>query len=100
MNEFREAGDPAAVTSAQLLTAVLERAPRLLAELAEALGVPAEDLERAAAVLEDHGLVAWDAQRAGLRPGPAILHFARSGAGLEDLVELAQPSLRRLAQES
>ncbi len=52
------------------------------------------------AALERHELVAWDAGATGLRPGPAALRFARSGVGREDLVELAQPSMRRLADES
>jgi DNA-binding IclR family transcriptional regulator len=59
-------------------------------------------IEAAALVagLERHELVAWDAGRSGLRAGSAALRFARSGAGREDLVELAQPSMRRLSEES
>ena len=49
---------------------------------------------------ERHGLLAWDVHRVDLRPGPAALRFARSGVGRADLVELAQPSMLRLAQES
>jgi DNA-binding IclR family transcriptional regulator len=92
--------DPAARQTAHLLAAVLERAPRTLTELAEIVGVPAAELGPLVAALEEHDLVGWDSDRAGLRAGTAALRFARSGVGREDLVELAQPSMRRLAQES
>jgi IclR family transcriptional regulator, acetate operon repressor len=92
--------DPAAERAAQVLAAVFERSPRTLTELAETVGLPAVDVAPLVAGLERHKLVAWDVERAGLRPGTAALRFARSGVGREDLVELAQPSLRRLAEES
>jgi IclR family transcriptional regulator, acetate operon repressor len=91
---------PAADQVAALLTVVLERSPRTLTELAEEVGLVAVDVPPLVAALERHQLVAWDADRTGVRPGPAALRFARSGVGREDLAELAQPSLRRLAQES
>jgi IclR family acetate operon transcriptional repressor len=93
-------GLPAADQLARALALVLERAPRTLTELADAVGLPAAELEPLLGALERHGLLAWDLQRAGLRPGAAALRFARSGVGGPDLVELAQPSLRRLADES
>jgi DNA-binding IclR family transcriptional regulator len=71
-----------------------------LTELAEVIGVPALDVAPLVAALEQHDLLAWDTDRSGLRPGTAALRFARSGVGREDLVELAQPSMRRLAEES
>jgi DNA-binding IclR family transcriptional regulator len=92
--------DLAAERAARLLALVLERSPRTLTELADALAVAATDLAPIVAALERSELVAWDAERSGLGPGSAELHFARSGAGREDLVELAQPSMHRLAQES
>jgi IclR family transcriptional regulator, acetate operon repressor len=92
--------DPSADRTAQLLAAVLERSPRRLTELAEVVNVPAVELGPLVSALEQHELLAWDSGRTGLRPGPAALRFARSGIGREDLVELAQPSMRRLADES
>lgn len=94
------ASDPAAARAAHLLALVLERSPRTLTELAEAIDVPPPDTEPLVAALEGRGLVAWNGERTGLRPGPAALRFARSGVGREDLVELAGPSMRRLADES
>jgi IclR family transcriptional regulator, acetate operon repressor len=86
--------EPAGVDhAAHVLAAVFERSPRTLTELAELVGLSAVDAAPLVAALERYDLVAWDSDRAGLR-------FARSGVGREDLVELAQPSMRRLAQES
>ncbi len=90
----------AAALTAHLLAAVLERSPRTLTELADVVGVPAVDIAPLVAALEGHDLIAWDSDHSGLRPGTAALRFARSGVGRADLVELAQPSLRRLAEES
>ncbi|MGI8864808.1 MAG: IclR family transcriptional regulator, partial [Solirubrobacteraceae bacterium] len=92
--------DPSAELTAQLLAAVLERSPRRLTELAEVVNLPAVELEPLVSALEHHNLLAWDSGHPGLRPGPAALRFTRSGVGQEDLVELAQPSMRRLADES
>jgi IclR family acetate operon transcriptional repressor len=96
----RDAADPAAERAALILEAVLERAPRTLTELAEAAGVTAVEAAPLVAALERHGLVAWDAGHHGLRPGVTELRFARSGIGRDDIVELAQPSMKRLADES
>jgi DNA-binding IclR family transcriptional regulator len=96
----RAPADPAAERTARILGLVLERAPRTLTELAEAAGLTAVDAAPVVAALESHGLVAWDDEHAGLRPGVAALRFARSGVGRDDIVELAQPSMRRLADES
>lgn len=92
--------DPGAERAARLLAAVLHRSPRTLTELADVVGLPALDVAPLVAALELHDLVAWDGDRAGLRPGTAALRFARSGVGRADLVELAQPSMRRLAHET
>ena len=99
--ELPERPEPAGADhAAHLLAAVLERSPRTLTELADVVGVTAVDASPLVAALERYDLVAWDSDRAGLRPGTAALRFARSGVGREDLVELAQPSMRRLAEES
>jgi DNA-binding IclR family transcriptional regulator len=100
VTEFADAVDPVAGRTAHLLAAVLERSPRTLTELAEVVDIPAVELAPLLGGLERHQLVTWDAVHSGVRPGPAALRFARSGIGNEDLVELAQPSLRRLAEES
>ncbi len=94
------APDQTADRVAALLAEVLERSPRTLTELAESVGLAAVDVVALIAALERHALVAWDSDHTHLIPGSAELRFARSGVGREDLVELAQPSLRRLAQES
>jgi len=100
VSAFGDSVDPVAERTARLLGAVLERSPRTLSELAEEVGADALSIRPLLAGLERCELVAWDGQRAGARPGGAALRFARSGAGNEDLVELAGPSLRRLADES
>ncbi|HWF51006.1 MAG TPA: IclR family transcriptional regulator [Solirubrobacteraceae bacterium] len=90
--------DPSAERTAHVLAVALERSPRTITELAEVVGLTAVEVAPLVAGLERHHLLAWDAE--GVRPGTAALRFARSGVGREDLVELAQPSMRRLAEES
>jgi IclR family transcriptional regulator, acetate operon repressor len=90
----------AADQTARLLAAVLERSPRTLTELAEAVGVPAVELGPLVDALQRYDLISWDGSVGGVRPGTAALRFARSGVGRSDLVELAQPRMRRLADES
>jgi IclR family transcriptional regulator, acetate operon repressor len=97
---FGDTIDPVAAQTAAVLAAVLERSPRTVTELAEVTASDPLALGPLLAGLEANDLVAWDHARAGVRPGPAALRFARSGIGNEDLVELAAPSLRRLAEES
>src|SRR5581483_10468967 len=98
--EFADVADTTAARTAHVLSAVLERSPRTLTELADVVGLQAVELAPLLGGLERHKLIAWDPNRSGVRPGAAALAFARSGIGNEDLVELAQPSLRRLAEES
>jgi DNA-binding IclR family transcriptional regulator len=86
--------------TASVLASILERSPQTVTELADAVRVPAIELEPPLGALERHGLISWDGAHSAVRPGPAALRFARSGIGREDLVELAQPSMRRLAEES
>ena len=92
--------DPVAERAARLLALVLERSPRTVTGLADELGLSAPEVAPLAAALERNDLLAWDSERSGLSPGAAVLRFASSGAGREDLVELAQPAMRRLAEES
>jgi IclR family acetate operon transcriptional repressor len=96
----RAAADPVAERAARILALVLERSPRTLTELAEEAEMTAVDAAPLVTALEHHGLVAWDAEHSGLRPGVAELRFARSGVGREDIVELARDGMRRLADES
>ena len=100
MDQFGDTIDPGAERGARVLASVFERSPRTLTELADATGMEPLELRPLLSALDRHGLVSWDARRAGVRPGATALRFARSGIGNEDLVELAQPSLRRLAEES
>lgn len=78
----------AAERVAEVLALVLERSPR-----------PQDDLDgEATAILERHGLVSLTSGE--VRPGPRLLRFARSGHDRRDLVSLAEPPMRRLADES
>lgn len=86
--------------AAQLLVAVLGRSPRTIAELGDQLSLGADELNASLAVLAEHGLVAIDERAATVSPGRAALRFARSGKGRDDLMELAEPRLRRLAAET
>jgi IclR family transcriptional regulator, acetate operon repressor len=86
--------------AAHLLALVLERSPRNVTELADAAGLEPVEVSPLLSTLARHDLVSFDTEHSGVRPGTAALRFARSGVGREDLVELAQPSMRRLANES
>jgi DNA-binding IclR family transcriptional regulator len=93
-------GTQAIDRAAQLLVRVVESArPPSVCELAERAGLPKSTTSRLVAALERQGLVQRLGDRGRLRPGPVLLRFAsRDGAGT--LVELAEPSLRRLAEAS
>ncbi len=85
---------------ARLVTAVLERSPQSLEDLGRQADVGRDELMQLLGVLEGHALVALDPDQHSARPGPAALRFARSDLGVTDLVEVARPSMRRLAAES
>lgn len=93
-------GTQAIDRAAQLLVRVVESArPPSVGELAERAGLPKSTTSRLVAALERQGLVQRLGDRGRLRPGPVLLRFAsRDGAGT--LVDLAGPSLRRLAEAS
>jgi IclR family acetate operon transcriptional repressor len=78
--------------TAQVLALVLERSPRTMAELGGD--------EAAVDALVRHGLLEWDAGRAAVRPGPVVTRYARSGQDRQNLAALAEPAMRRLADES
>jgi IclR family transcriptional regulator, acetate operon repressor len=79
---------------------VLERAPRAPADLVAETEASEGDVRIALEALERHGLVEWDDARTAVRPGPAELRYARSRSDERDLAALAEPAMRRLAEES
>jgi len=93
-------GTQAIERAAQLLVRVVEapRAPSV-GELATRAGLPKSTTSRLLSALERQGLVQRLGDRGRVRPGPVLLRFA-SRDGSPTLVELAQPSLRRLAEAS
>jgi IclR family acetate operon transcriptional repressor len=94
-----ETGTQAIDRAAELLVGVVESPrPVTVGELSARSGLPKSTTSRLVGALERRGLV----QRSGdrrLRPGPVLLRYASRDAS-QALVALAQPSLRRLADES
>jgi DNA-binding IclR family transcriptional regulator len=95
--ELRTWGDERA---GALVAAVLTRSPRTIAELGAELSLSEDELGASLAVLSEHQLIAVDERSGTVSPGRVALRFARSGKGRDDLIELAQPRLRRLADET
>ena len=86
--------------AAQLLVRVVESAePPSVGELAERSGLPKSTTSRLVAALERQGLVQRIEDRGRLRPGPVLLRYANRDPAAT-LVELAAPSLHRLAEAS
>jgi DNA-binding IclR family transcriptional regulator len=81
----------AADRTARLMALVLERSPRTMAEMIAASEASEADVRFALEALERHGLIEWD-------EGGTQLRFAY--APRVDLVEVAQPAMRRLADET
>ena len=93
-------GTQAIDRAAQLLVRVVESAePQTVGELAERSGLPKSTTSRLVAALERQGLVQRIEDRGRLRPGPVLLRYANRDTAAT-LVELAAPSLRRLADVS
>jgi IclR family transcriptional regulator, acetate operon repressor len=86
--------------AAQLLVRVVE-APRppSIGELAADEGLPKSTTSRLVSALERQGLIQRLGDRGRLRPGPVLIRFA-SRDGAATIVELSEPSLRRLAEAS
>lgn len=86
--------------AAQLLVRVVEsvEAPSI-GELSEGSGLPKSTTSRLVSALERQGLIQRLGDRGRLRPGPVLLRYASRDTS-QTLVELAQPSLRRLADAS
>ena len=96
----RRTGTQAIDRAAQLLVRVVEAPqPPSIGELSARAGLPKSTTSRLVGALERQGLVQRLGDRGRLRPGPVLLRYA-SRDGSQGLVELAQPSLRRLADES
>ncbi|HUZ99577.1 MAG TPA: IclR family transcriptional regulator [Gaiellaceae bacterium] len=93
-------GTQAIERAAQLLVRVVESDdPPSIGELSSDSGLPKSTTSRLVSALERQGLVQRLGERGRLRPGPVLLRYA-SRDGSQTLVELAQPSLRRLADAS
>jgi IclR family transcriptional regulator, acetate operon repressor len=99
--QTRPTGSQAIERAAQLLVLVLEQdRPTTLGELARLTDLPKSTTSRLVAALERNALVQRDSARGAIRPGPAVLRFAQRGVDDADLIELAHPVLRALADES
>ena len=93
-------GTQAIDRAAQLLVRVVEASqPPSIGELSERAGLPKSTTSRLVSALERQGLVQRLGDRGRLRPGPVLLRYASRDAS-QTLVELAAPSLRRLADAS
>jgi IclR family acetate operon transcriptional repressor len=93
-------GTQAIERAAHLLVRVVEAPqPPSIGELAADEGLPKSTTSRLVSALERQGLIQRLGDRGRLRPGPVLLRFA-SRDGAATIVELAQPSLRRLAEAS
>jgi IclR family acetate operon transcriptional repressor len=93
-------GTQAIERAAQLLVRVVEAAqPPSIGELSARAGLPKSTTSRLVGALERQGLVQRLGDRGRLRPGPVLLRYASRDVS-QTLVELAQPSLRRLADAS
>jgi IclR family transcriptional regulator, acetate operon repressor len=74
--------------------------PLAVGELADSTGLPKSTTSRLVSALERQGLLQRVGERGRLRPGPVLLRFAQRDVPEANLVELAGPALRRLAEES
>jgi len=93
-------GTQAIDRAAQLLVRVVEAAqPPSVGELAERAGLPKSTTSRLVSALERQGLVQRLGDRGRLTAGPVLLRYANRDVS-STLVELAAPSLRRLADAS
>src|SRR5437762_12123251 len=93
-------GTQAIDRAAQLLVRVVESVqPPSVGELAERAGLPKSTTSRLVGALERQGLVQRLGERGRLTAGPVLLRYANRDVS-STLVELAAPSLRRLADAS
>ena len=93
-------GTQAIDRAAALLVRVVEAAqPPTVGELAARAGLPKSTTSRLVSALERQGLVQRLGERGRLTAGPVLLRYANRDVSTT-LVELAAPSLRRLADAS
>jgi DNA-binding IclR family transcriptional regulator len=93
-------GTQAIDRAAQLLVRVVEAPqPPSVGELADRAGLPKSTTSRLVAALERQGLVQRLGERGRLTAGPVLLRYANRD-GSSTLVDLAAPSLHRLADAS
>jgi DNA-binding IclR family transcriptional regulator len=93
-------GTQAIDRAAALLVRVVESAqPPSVGELAQRAGLPKSTTSRLVSALERQGLVQRLGERGRLTAGPVLLRYANRDVS-STLVELAAPSLRRLADAS
>lgn len=93
-------GTQAIDRAAQLLVRVVESTqPPSVGELAERAGLPKSTTSRLVSALERQGLVQRLGDRGRVAAGPVLLRYAHRDVS-PTLVELAAPSLRRLADAS
>ena len=93
-------GTQAIDRAAQVLVRVVESAqPPSVGELAERAGLPKSTTSRLVSALERRGLVQRLGDRGRVTAGPVLLRYAHRDVS-PTLVELAAPSLRRLADAS
>jgi IclR family transcriptional regulator, acetate operon repressor len=93
-------GTQAIERAAQLLVRVVESSePPSIGELSERAGLPKSTTSRLVGALERSGLIQRLGERGRVRPGPVLLRYASRDAS-QTLVQLAAPSLRRLADAS
>ncbi len=94
-------GSQAVERAAQLLVCLVEGGRALtVGELATATGLHPATTSRLLAALERHGIVARDARRGRVRPGPVLLRLAVSDISNRRLVELAGPILDQIGDET
>jgi DNA-binding IclR family transcriptional regulator len=92
-------GTQAIDRAAELLVRVVESGTPLgVGELAERSGLPKSTTSRLVGALERQGLLQREGQRGRFRPGPVLLRFAHRADAT--LLQLAEPALERLANES
>src|SRR5882757_9805446 len=93
-------GTQAIDRAAQLLVRVVESTqPPSVGELAQGAGLPKSTTSRLVSALERQGLIQRLGERGRLTAGPVLLRYANRDVS-STLVELAAPSLRRLAGAS
>ncbi|MDT4918830.1 MAG: IclR family transcriptional regulator, acetate operon repressor [Pseudonocardiales bacterium] len=82
-----------------LLAEVCADPPISLSECARRVDLPASTALRLLRTLESTGFVARD-RRGAFRPGPRVLQLGAQALGRQSLVELAQPGLARIVEQT